>query len=129
MLSGFCIECLDYYSALWCSAADTHLEIFDCVLTSQYSGSFLAAGAHFSVELPIGDQLQHVVYYIVYTIRSIPLHLFVVNSLCLLCQCMRVTRGALLAHRYSRATSRTEGFSCLILYLYGTKMMTPCSVV
>ena len=40
-LQGFVLPVLEYYSAVWCSAADTHLKLLDSVVSGD---SFLTGG-------------------------------------------------------------------------------------
>ena len=43
--SGFVLPVLEFSSAVWCSAADTHLKLLDHVV----SGANFLTGVHFSV--------------------------------------------------------------------------------
>ena len=96
---GFVLPGLEYYSAVWCSAADTHLELLDRPVSG---ARFLTMGV-FACD--ISHRRSVAVLCILYKIRCIPIHLlndvlpgpYVPE---------RVTRGALVAHRYTYAKLR-----------------------
>ena len=47
MLPGFCPAVLEYCSAVWCLAADTHLKLVDCVV----SGARFLTGGVFECDI------------------------------------------------------------------------------
>ena len=91
---GFVLPVLEYCSAVWCSAADTHLKLLDRVV----------GGACFLDGDVLKCNLSHhrsvALLCMLYKIRCNPLHP--------LCGALpvRVTRGALIAHRYTYAPLR-----------------------
>ena len=86
---SFVLPVLEYYSAVWCSAANSHLKLLDRVVRS---AGFLAGGvldcnlAHCQ---PVAES------YMLFKIKSNPIH--PLNGALPAC----VTRGALVAHRHS----------------------------
>ena len=90
---GFVMLCLEYCSAVWCSGADTQLKLLDRAV----SGARILTGVCLSVTLHIVDLLQ-------YCIRSgvTPMHP-VNGALSAPYVPVRVTLGALVAHRYTYA--------------------------
>ena len=50
---GFVLPILEYCSAVWCSAADTHIKLLDCAV----SGDLFLTGCVLSVTLLIVDLL------------------------------------------------------------------------
>ena len=90
---------LEYCSAVWCSSADTHLKLLDCVVSSQ---NFLTSGVF---ECDLAHRRSVTVLSMLYKIRCNQVHplngalpgLYVPG---------RVTRGALVAHRYTYAPPR-----------------------
>ena len=96
MLSGFCPASLEYCSAVWCSAADLHLELLDHAVSGAL---FLTGGV---LECDIAHRRSVAVLCMLYKIR------------CNLVQPLngalpgpyvpvRVTGGAPVAHRYTYA--------------------------
>ena len=79
---GFVLPVLEYCSAVWCSAADTHLRLLDRVV----SGARFLTGGVFECDLRCG---LHAVTHSKHTYVSV-----------------RVTRGAVIAHRYTYAPPR-----------------------
>ena len=84
---------------MWCSAADTHLKLLDRVVSS---ACFLAGGV---LNCDLSHRLSVAVLCMLYKIRCNPMHP--------LCGALpspyvpvRVTRGALIAHRYTYAPPR-----------------------
>ena len=73
---GFVLPVLEYCSAVWCSAADTHLRLLDCVVSGV---SFLTVSLH------IVDLWQ---YYVCCTRSGVTwCTLFMVLFLCRMCRC------------------------------------------
>ena len=127
MLWGFVLSVLEYCSAVWCSAADTHLKLLDRVVN----------GACFLARRVLNCNLFH--------LRSVAV-------LCMLCKIrcnpkhplcgappvpyvpVLATRGAFIAHRYTYApppcrTSQYRMTFIPIHYLSGTIWLTPYSMV
>ena len=87
---GFVLPVLEYCSVVWCSAADTHLRLLDRL----FSGASFLSGVCLSVTLHIVALWQ---YYACCTRSGVTrCTLFVV----------RVTRGAVITHRFSCAPPR-----------------------
>ena len=89
---------LEYCSAVWCSAADTHLRLLDRVVSG---ASFLTGG--------VFDHLAHrrsvAVSCMLYKIRCNPMHpLYGVLPVPYVP--VRVTRGSVITHRYTYAPPR-----------------------
>ena len=80
MLLGFCQPVLEYCSAVWCSAADTHLKLLDRVV----SGACVLAGAVLNCNLSIVDLWQCCVCCTRLGV-TLSTH-FVALYLCLMCQ-------------------------------------------
>ena len=101
MLSGFCPASfgVEYCSAVWCSAADTHLKLLDRAV----SGARFLNGVCLSVTLLIVDLWQFCVCFKRLDVTWCTL--LMVLYLDCMCQ-VRVTRGALVAHRYTYAPPR-----------------------
>ena len=111
---GFVLPVLEYCSAVWCSAADIHLKLLDRAV----NGAFFPTGGGgcLSVTLLIVD-LWH---YFVCCIRSSAIR----------SSDARVTRGALVAHRYTYAEPHsTAGLLFPSQCLSGTILLTPYSMV
>ena len=85
---GFVLPVLEYCSAVWCSAADTHLKLLDRAV----SGARFVTGGVFECDL--AHRRSVAVLCMTYKIR------------CNLMHPLRVTRGALVAHRYTYAPPR-----------------------
>ena len=103
-LLGRCFLCfvqpvLEYCSAFWCSAADTHLKLLDRAV----SGSRFLTGGVF--ECDISHRRSVAVLCMLYTIRCNPVHPLY-GALLGPYVPVRVTRGALVAHRYTYARPR-----------------------
>ena len=99
MLLGFCLAVLDYCSAVWCSAADTHLKLLDRVV----SGACFSAGGVLNCNL--SHRRSVAVLSMLYKIRCNPMHPLC-GALPVPYVPVRVTRGALIAHRYTYAPPR-----------------------
>ena len=109
LLIGRCFWCFDlpvleYCSAVWCSAADTHLKLQDRVVSST---CFLAGGV---LHCDLSHRRSVAVLCMLYKIRCNPVHPLNGAPLCGALPVpyvpVRVTRGALIAHRYSFAPPR-----------------------
>ena len=96
---GFVLPVLEYCSAVWCSAADTHLKLFDRAV----SGARFLTGAVF--ECDISHRRSVAVLCMLYKIRCNPVHPLN-GALPGPYVPARVTRGALVAHRYTYAPPR-----------------------
>ena len=96
---AFILRVLEYCSAVWCSAADTHLILLDRAV----SGARFLTGGVF--ECDIADRRSVAVLCMLYKIRCKPMHLLN-DALPGPCRPVRVTHGALVAHRYSYAPPR-----------------------
>ena len=131
-LLGRCFRCivlpvLEYRSALWCSAADTHLKLLDRAVSDS---RFLTEGV-FECDIAHGRSVA--VLCMLYKIRCNPMHLHN-DTLPGPYVPVRVTRGALVAHRYTYAPPRcrTSHYSRTLFPFQcpsGTMLLTPCSMV
>ena len=124
---GFILPVLDYCSAVWCSAANTHLKLLDRAV----SGARFLTGGVF--ECDIAHRRSVTVICMLYKIRCKAMH--PLNAaLPGPYVPVRVTRGALVAHRYTYAPPRcrTSQYSRL-LFPYrcpcGIILLTQCSMV
>ena len=88
---GFVLPVLEYCSAVWCSAADTHLKLLDRVV----SGPCFIAGGVLNCDL--SQRRSVAVLCLLYKIRCNPKHPLC-RSLPVPYVPVRVTRGALIAH-------------------------------
>ena len=91
---GFVLPVLEYFSAVWCSAADTHLKLLDRAVSV---ARFLTGGV-----FDIAHRLSVAVLCMLYKIRCNQVHPHngVLPGPCVP---VRVTRGVLVAHRYTYA--------------------------
>ena len=96
---GFVLPVLEYCSAVWCSAADTHLKLMDSVV----SGACILAGGMLNCNL--SNRRSVAVLCMLYKIRCNPKHPLC-GALPVPYVPVRVTRGALIAHRYTYAPPR-----------------------
>ena len=96
---GFVLPVLEYCSAVWCSAADTHLQLLECAV----SGARFLTGGVF--ECDIAHRRSVAVLCMLYKIRCNPVHLLN-GALPGHYVPVRVTRGALVALRYTYAAPR-----------------------
>ena len=96
---GFVLPVLEYCSAVWCSAADTHLKLLDRVV----SGDCFTAGGVLNCDH--SHRRSVAVLCMLYKIRCNPKHPLC-GALPVPYVPVRVTRGALIAHRYSYAPPR-----------------------
>ena len=90
----FVLPVLECCSAVWCSAADTHLKLLDCAV----SGARFQTGGVF--ECDIANRRSVAVLCMLYKIWCNPMHPFN-DPLPGPYVTARVTRGALVAHRYT----------------------------
>ena len=103
-LRGRCFRCfvlpvLEYCSAVWCSAADTHFKL----LNRAVSGARFLTGGMF--ECDFAHRRSVAVLYMLYKIRCNPVHPLN-GALPGPYVPVRVTSGALVAHRYTYAPPR-----------------------
>ena len=99
LLRSFCsfvLPVLEYYSAVWCSAADSHLKLLDKVVRS---AGFLAGGVS-DCNLAQRRSVAELCMLLNFKIKSNPMHPLS-GALPLPYVPARVTRGALVAHRHS----------------------------
>ena len=96
---GFVLPVLKYCSAVWCSAADTHLKLLDRAVSD---ARFLTGDV---LECDISHRRSVAVVYMLYKIRCNPVHP-INGALPGPSVPARVTRGALVAHRYTYALPR-----------------------
>ena len=96
---GFVLPVLEYCSAVWCSAADTHLILLDRVA----SGACFTAGGVLNCDL--FHRRSVAVLCMLYKIRCNPKHPLC-GALPVPYVPVRVTRGALIAHRFTFAPPR-----------------------
>ena len=96
---GFVLPVLEYCSAVWCSAADTHLKLLDRVV----SGACVLAGGVFNCDL--SHRRSVAVLCMLYKIRCNPKHPLG-GTLPVAYVPFRVTHGTLIAHRYTFAPPR-----------------------
>ena len=93
---GFVLPVLEYYSAVWCSAADTHLKLLDRAI----SGARFLAGGVF--ECDISHRRSVAVMCMLYKIRCNPVRPLN-GALPRPYVPARVTHGSLVANRYTYA--------------------------
>ena len=127
MLLGFVLPVLEYCSAMWCSAADAHLKLLDRVVSGV---CFLAGGV---LNCDISHCRSVAVFCMLYKIRCDPKHPLC-RALPVPDVAVRVTRGALFAHRYTFAPPccRTSHYGRLLFssqYLSGMIWLTPYLMV
>ena len=96
---SFVLPVLEYCSAVWCSAADSHLKLLDRVVRS---AGFLAGGV---LECNLAHRRSVAELCMLFEIKSNPMHTLS-DALPLLYVPVRVTRGALVAHWHSFAPLR-----------------------
>ena len=96
---GFVLPVLEYCSAVWCSTADTHLRLLDWVV----SGARFLTGGVFECDL--AHRRFVAVLCMLYKIRCYPIHPLC-GSLPKPHVPVRVTRGAVIAHRFTYAPPR-----------------------
>ena len=84
MLSDFCPDSFEYCSAVWCSAADTHLKLLDRAVSG---ARFLTGVCNRVFECDIAYRRSVAVLCMFYKIRCNPCTLLMVLYLDCLCQC------------------------------------------
>ena len=120
---GFVLPVLEYCSAFWCSAANTHLKLLDCAV----SGARFLTGGVF--ECDIAHRRSVAVLRMLYKIRCNPMHPLN-GALPGPYVPVRVTSVALVAHRYTYAPPRrTAGVLFPSRCNSGTILLTPYSMV
>ena len=97
---GFVLPVLEYCSAVWCSAADTHLKLLDRAV----SGARFLTGGVF--ECDIAHHRSLAVLCLLYKIRCKAMHP-PNDALPGPYVPVRVTRGVLVTHRYTYAPPRS----------------------
>ena len=90
---SFVLLVLEYFSAVWCSAADSHLKLLDRVVRS---AGFLACGV---LDCNLAHRRSVAELCMLFKIKSNPMHPLI-GALPLPHVPARVTRGALVAHRH-----------------------------
>ena len=114
---GFVLPVLEYCSAVWCSAADTHLKLLDRAV----SGDRFLTGGVFECDIAIRRSVA--VLCMLYKIRCKPVHPLN-GALPGPYVPVRVTRGALIAHPYTyspprcRTSQYSRTFICLPVSLW-----------
>ena len=107
---GFVLPVLEYCSAVWCSAADTHLKLLYRVV----------CGACFLARDVLNYNLSHcrsvAVLCMLYKIRCNPMYPLC-GALPVLYVPVRVIRGVLIAHRYTYAPPRCRTSQCLRTFI------------
>ena len=96
---GFVLPVLEYCSAVWCSAADTHLRLLDRVVSG---AGFLTGGVF---ECDLAHRRSVAVLSMLYKITCNQMHPLY-GALPVPYVQVRVTRGAVIAHRYTYAPPR-----------------------
>ena len=121
---GFALPVLEYCSAVWCSAADTHLRLLDRVVSG---ASFLTGGVF---ECDLAHRRSAAVLCMMYKIRDNPMH-SLYGAIPVPNVPVRVTRGDVIAHRYTYAPPRcrTSRYRRSFIPLSVTILVTPCSMV
>ena len=124
---GFVLSVLAYCSAVWCSAADTHLKLLDRAVSG---ARFLTWGGF---ECDNAHRRSVAVLCMMYKIRCNPMHPLN-NALPGPYVPVRVTRGALVAHRYTYSpprcrTSSTAGLLFRSQCPSGTILLNPYLIV
>ena len=117
---GFILPVLEYCSAVWCSATDTHLKLLDRAVR------FLTGGVF---EYDISHRRSVAVLCLLYKRRCNPVHPLN-GALPGPYVPVRVTRGALVAHRYTYAPPRCRTLGTAELLFpsrcaSGTILLTP----
>ena len=100
---GFVLPVLDHYSAVWCSATDTHVKLLDRAVSG---ARFLTRGVF---DCDVTHRRSVAVLCMLYKIRCNPIHPLN-DALPGPYVPVRVTRGALVAHRYT-VLMRTSVYS------------------
>ena len=124
---SFVLPVLEYCSAVWCAAVDTHLKLLDPAV----SGARFLNGGVFKCD--IAHRRSVALLCMLYKIRCNPVHPLN-GALPGPYVPVRVTRGALVAHQYTYAPTRCRTSQCHGLlfpfqYPSGTILQMPYSMV
>ena len=119
---GFVLPVLEYCSAVWCSAADTHLKLQDCAVSS---ARFLTGGVF---ECDIALRRSVAVPCMLYEIRWNPIHLILSATLCRLQMVPWSHMGILMRHLTAEPRN-TTGLLFPSQGLSGMILLTPHSMV
>ena len=119
---SFILQVLEYCSAVWCSAADSHLKLLDRVVRR---AGFLAGGV---LDYNLANRRSVAELCMLFKIKNNPMHPLS-GELPLPYVPVRVTRGALVSHRHSFApprcrTSQYRRTLCPSRCLFGTILVT-----
>ena len=125
---GFVLPVLEYCSAVWCSAADTHLRLLDRVV----SGAIFLTGGVF--ECVLAHRRSVAVFYASCSRSGVTrCTLFVVLFLCRMCRCglheVLCSHICELMRLLSAEPRSITGLLFPCQYLCGTIFVTPCSTV
>ena len=96
---GFVLLVLEYCSAVWCSAADAHLKLLDCIVSG---ACFLAGGV---LNCDLSHRWSVAMLCMLYKIGCNPMHPLC-GALPVSYVPVRVARSTLIAHRYTYAPPR-----------------------
>ena len=125
---GFVLPVLEHWSAVWCSAADTHLKLLDRAVSG---ARFLTVSVF---ECDVVHRRSVAVLSMLHKIRCNPMHPLN-DALPGPYVPVRVTRGALVAHRYTYVPPRCRTsqyrwtFVLLSVSLWNDILLTPYSMV
>ena len=126
---SFVLPVLEYCSAVWCSAADTHLKLLDRVV----SGASFLTGDVFECDL--AHHRSVAVLCVLYKIRCNQMHPLY-GALPVPYMPVRGTHGTVIAHQFTYAPPqcRTSQYRQTFIpltcqYLCGMILVTPCSMV
>ena len=127
MFPGFCPAVLEYCSAVWCSAADTHLKLLDRAV----SGAWFLTGGMF--ECDIAHRRSVVVLCVLYRIRCNPMYPLNGALTGLYCQCGLLAVLCLhistLMRRLDAEPRSTTGHLFSSQCPSGTILLTPYSIL
>ena len=109
---GFLLPVLEYCSSVWCSAADTHIRLLDCLVSG---ANFLTVGVF---ECDLAHRRSVTVLCMLYKIRCNPMHPLY-GALLVLYVPVWVTRGAVIIHQYTYVPPgcRTLQYRCTFIPL------------
>ena len=102
---GFVLPVLEYCSAVWCSAADTHLRQLDSIVSGT---SFLTGGVF---ECDLAHHRSVAVLCMLYKIRCNPMH-SLHGALPVSYVSVRVPHDTVIAHQYTFAPPRCRTSQC-----------------
>ena len=124
---GFVLPVLEYCSAVWCSAADTHLKLLDRAV----SGARFLTGAVFQCD--ISHRRSVTVLCMLYEIRCNPVTLLMMLYLDRMCQCglnaVLWSHIGTLMHRLAAEPCSTAGLLFPSRCPSGTILLTPYSMM